>query len=157
MQFNYAYEKKKFDATWNQLFKTYAEAGMSPEAVQEMNEYDWSVFKAGRVEALHTQELDLGEHEDEDWESPLYKNYREVCSCEYDVFGSHSRYWWLEEIENPCLTAGIRGLSLDDKELLTQYIVERKTEEEIAAVLGVHRTTVCRRLQKIYSALKQSA
>lgn len=155
MQFNYAYEKKKFDAAWNQLFKTYAEAGMSPEAVQEMYEYDWSVFKAERVEALHTQELDLCEHEDEDWESPLYKNYGEACSCEYDVFGSHSRYWWLEEIENPCLTVGIRGLSADDKELLTLYIVERKTEAEIAKLMGVHQTTIFRRLQKIFSRFKQ--
>lgn len=156
MQFIYSYEKKKFDAAWSQLAKTYAEAGMAPEAIQEMYEYDWNVFKAARVEARHTQELDMDEHEDEDWESPLFKNYRETCSCEYDVFGSHSRYWWLEEIENPCLTVGIGGLSVADKELLTLYFVERKTEEEIAAVLGVHRTTVFRRLQKIYSRFKQN-
>ena len=40
MQFNYGYEKKKFDAAWKQLAKTYEEAGMSAEAIQAMYEYD---------------------------------------------------------------------------------------------------------------------
>ena len=157
MQFNYGYEKKKFDAAWKQLAKTYEEAGMSADAIQAMYEYDWDVFKAARVEALHTQELDMEENEDEDWESPLFKNYREAISCEYDIFGSHSRYWWLEEITNPCLTIGIGSLSEEDKELLTLYIVEQKTDREIAKLLGVHYATVCRRLQKIFSLFKQSA
>lgn len=156
MHFNYGYEKKKFDAAWKQLAKTYEEAGMSAEAIQAMYEFDWDAFKAARVEALHTQELDMEEHEDEDWESPLFKNYREAISCEYDIFGSHSRYWWLEEIENPCLTVGIRALSADDKELLTLYILERKTEEEIAKLMGVHQTTIFRRLQKVFARFKQS-
>ena len=155
MQFNYGYEKTKFDAAWKQLAKTYEEAGMSAEAIQAMYEYDWNDFKVARVEARHSQELDMEEHEDEDWESPLFKNYRDAISCEYDTFGSHSRYWWLEEIENPCLTVGIRGLSADDKELLTLYIVERKTEAEIAKVMGVHQTTIFRRLQKIFARFKQ--
>ena len=92
MQFNYGYEKKKFDAAWKQLAKTYEEAGMSAEAIQAMYEYDWDAFKAARVEALHTQELDMEEHEDEDWESPLFKNYRDVISCEYDTFGSWPKF-----------------------------------------------------------------
>ena len=157
MHFIYGYEKKKFDATWNQLEKTYEEAGMSHEAIQAMYEYDWDVFKATRVEALHTQELDLEEHEDEDWESPLFKNYRDAITCEYDIFGSHSRYWWLEEIDNPCLTIGISALTDDDKELLTLYIVDRKTECEIAKEFGVHHTTIGRRLKKIFSRFKEDA
>ena len=155
MQFNYGYEKKKFDAAWKQLAKAYEEAGMSADAIQAMYEYDWDVFKAARVEALHTQALDMEEHEDEDWESPLLKNYREAISCEYDIFGSHSRYWWLEEITNPCLTIGIGSLSEEDKELLTLYIVEQKTECEIASALGVHHTTISRRLHRIFSRFKR--
>ena len=155
MQFNYGYEKKKFDAAWKQLAKTYEEAGMSPEAIQAMYEYDWGVFKAARVEALHTQELDMEEHEAEDWESPMFKNFRETSYSEYDVFGSHSRYWLLEESSNPSLTIGLGALTEDDKELLTLYIVEQKTECEIAKVIGVHHTTVSRRLQKIFSRFKR--
>ena len=97
----------------------------------------------------------MEEHEDEDWESPLFKSFRETSSCEYDVFGSHSRYWWLEEISNPSLTIGLGALTEDDKELLTLYIVEQKTECEIAKVIGVHHTTVSRRLQKIFSRFKR--
>ena len=57
MTFNYTAEKKKFDKAWEKLAVTYAEAGMSPEAIQEMHDYDWNRFKAARVEALHTQEV----------------------------------------------------------------------------------------------------
>ena len=80
-----------------------------------------------------------------DWESPLFKNFRETSSCEYDVFGSHSRYWWLEEISNPSLTIGLGALTEDDKELLTLYIVEQKTECEIAKVIVIIETSMSAR------------
>ena len=154
MTFNYAVEKRKFEKVWAKLAKTYAEAGMEPEAIKAMYEFDWEIFKSERNEALHTQEFAIPESSDEemdDCESPLYDKFLEQLSSEYDTYGSHSRYWWLEELTTPCLTIGVPALTLEDKELLTLYIVDRLTIREIARYLNLQKSTISERLQRIFS------
>ena len=157
MKFNYGAEKKKFDTAWAKLAITYAEAGMSPEAIQEMYDYDWNRFKAARVEALHTQEFTPPcEMEDGSFapESPLMDKFLPQLSCEYDTYGTHSRYWWLEELTSPCLTIGIPLLTVEDKELLTMFVVEEMTIREIAKRLNTNHMKIHRRLQKLFSYFK---
>ena len=154
MTFNYAVEKRKFEKVWAKLEKTYAEAGMEPEAIKAMREFDWEIFKSERNEALHTQEFAIPESTDEDTgdcESPLYDKFLEQLSSEYDTYGSHSRYWWLEELTTPCLTIGVPALTLEDKELLTLYIVDGLTIREIARYLNLQKSTISERLQRIFS------
>ena len=154
MTFNYAVEKRKFEKVWGKLEKTYAEAGMEPEAIKAMREFDWKIFKSERNEALHTQEFAIPESSDEetgDCESPLYDKFLEQLSSEYDTYGSHSRYWWLEELTTPCLTIGVPALTLEDKELLTLYIVDGLTIREIARYLNLQKSTISERLQRIFS------
>lgn len=154
MTFNYAVEKRKFEKVWAKLEKTYAEAGMEPEAIKAMREFDWEIFKSERNEALHTQEFAIPESTDEDTgdcESPLYEKFQEQLSSEYDTYGSHSRYWWLDELTTPCLTIGVPALTLEDKELLTLYIVDRLTIREIARYLNLQKSTISERLQRIFS------
>lgn len=154
MTFNYAVEKRKFEKVWAKLAKTYAEAGMEPEAIKAMREFDWEIFKSERNEALHTQEFAIPESSDEetgDCESPLYDKFLEQLSSEYDTYGSHSRYWWLEELTTPCLTIGVPALTLEDKELLTLYIVDGLTIREIARYLNLQKSTISERLQRIFS------
>lgn len=43
---------------------------MSPEAIQEMYDYDWNRFKAARIEALHMQEMTLPMDMEDKSESP---------------------------------------------------------------------------------------
>lgn len=154
MTFNYGAEKRKFEKVWAKLAKTYAEAGMEPEAIKAMYEFDWEIFKSERNEALHTQEFAIPESANEemdDCESPLYEKFLEQLSSEYDTFGSHSRYWWLEELTTPCLTIGVPALTLEDKELLTLYIVDGLTIREIARYLNLQKSTISERLQRIFS------
>lgn len=154
MTFNYAVEKRKFEKVWAKLEKTYAEAGMEPEAIKAMREFDWEILKSERNEALHTQEFAIPESTDEDTgdcESPLYDKFLEQLSSEYDTYGSHSRYWWLEELTTPCLTIGVPALTLEDKELLTLYIVDGLTIREIARYLNLQKSTISERLQRIFS------
>ena len=154
MTFNYAVEKRKFEKVWAKLEKTYAEAGMEPEAIKAMRELDWEIFKSERNEALHTQEFAIPESTDEDTgdcESPLYDKFLEQLSSEYDTYGSYSRYWWLEELTTPCLTIGVPALTLEDKELLTLYIVDGLTIREIARYLNLQKSTISERLQRIFS------
>lgn len=154
MVFNYNTKKRKFEKAWKVLAKTYAEAGMEPEAIKAMYEYDWEFFKCTRNEALHTQEIAIEESTDDDMsecESPLLEKFQENFSSEYDTLGSHSRYWWLEELSTPCLTIGVPALTLDEKELLTLYIVDGLTVREIAERLGRQKSTISERLQRIFS------
>lgn len=154
MTFNYGAEKRKFEKAWSKLAKSYAEAGMEPEAIKAMYEFDWEIFKSERNEALHTQEFAIPESTDEDTgdcESPLYDKFLEQLSSEYDTYGSHSRYWWLEELTTPCLTIGVPALTLEDKELLTLYIVDRLTIREIARYLNLQKSTISEKLQRIFS------
>ena len=154
MTFNYAVEKRKFEKVWAKLEKTYAEAGMEPEAIKAMRELDWEIFKSERNEALHTQEFAIPESTDEDTgdcESPLYDKFLEQLSSEYDTYGSHSRYWWLEELTTPCLTIGVPALTVEDKELLTLYIVDELTVREIAEIQEKTKSSVERHLQRVFA------
>ena len=154
MTFNYAVEKRKFEKVWEKLAKSYAEAGMEPEAIKAMREFDWEIFKSERNEALHTQEFAIPESTDvemDDCESPLYEKFLEQLSSEYDTYGSHSRYWWLDELTTPCLTIGVPALNLEDKELLTLYIVDGLTIREIARYLNLQKSTISEKLQRVFS------
>ena len=127
---------------------------MEPEAIKAMYEFDWEIFKSERNEALHTQEFAIPESANEemdDCESPLYEKFLEQLSSEYDTFGSHSRYWWLEELTTPCLTIGVPALTVEDKELLTLYIVDGLTIREIARYLNLQKSTISERLQRIFT------
>ena len=159
MTFNYAVEKKKFEKVWGKLEKTYAEAGMEPEAIKAMYEFDWEIFKSERNEALHTQEFAIPESSDEetdDCESPLYDKFMEQLSSEYDTYGSHSRYWWLDELTTPCLTIGIPALTMEDKELLTLYIMDELTVREIAEIQEKTKSSVERHLQRVFALFPSS-
>ena len=159
MTFNYAVEKRKFEKVWAKLEKTYAEAGMEPEAIKAMREFDWEIFKSERNEALHTQEFAIPESSDEetgDCESPLYEKFLEQLSSEYDTYGSHSRYWWLEELTTPCLTIGVPALTVEDKELLTLYIVDELTVREIAEIQEKTKSSVERHLQRVFALFPSS-
>lgn len=159
MTFNYGAEKRKFEKVWAKLAKTYAEAGMEPEAIKAMYEFDWEIFKSERIEALHTQEFAIPESSDEemdDCESPLYDKFLEQLSSEYDTYGSHSRYWWLEELTTPCLTIGVPALTVEDKELLTLYIVDELTVREIAEIQEKTKSSVERHLQRVFALFPSS-
>lgn len=159
MTFNYGAEKRKFEKVWAKLAKTYAEAGMEPEAIKAMYEFDWEIFKSERNEALHTQEFAIPESANEemdDCESPLYDKFLEQFSSEYDTYGCHSRYWWLEELTTPCLTIGVPALTVEDKELLTLYIVDELTVREIAEIQEKTKSSVERHLQRVFALFPSS-
>ena len=48
MGFNYAAEKKKFDAQWERNSEWYRSEGMSEEAIQNIKDFDWAVFFAAK-------------------------------------------------------------------------------------------------------------
>ena len=85
MRYNYFIAKKVFERDWAKLAKSYAEAGMSSEAIQEMYNFDWAEFCRNRVNITHSADFSLEERE----------NIMEQIPVNYDIYGGHSRYWWL--------------------------------------------------------------
>ncbi len=157
MTFNYGLEKKKFDEAWAALAEFYEKCGMDPDSIEAMYEFDWKAFKAARIEALHTQDMAIPEDStaDDELDSQLLKKFPEQFTSSYDTYGSHSRYWWLEELDNPCLAFGVRLMTDTDKELLTLYILEQRNIREIASMLHTSKSDVQRMLRRIFSLFSE--
>lgn len=146
MRYNYFIAKKVFERDWAKLAKSYAEAGMSSEAIQEMYNFDWAEFCRNRVNITHSADFSLEERED----------IMEQIPVNYDIYGGHSRYWWLSELSTPCLTIGAKYLSDEDKELLTLYICEEYTVREIAELQSKSKSQIYRKLRRIFSLFESA-
>jgi DNA-directed RNA polymerase specialized sigma24 family protein len=151
MSFNYGARKKQFEKEWAETRKRYKAAGMSDEAIQAMYEYDWEQFKAERIWALHTQSIPEPKDDEEDMysvESPLLERFLDRMSNEYDAFGSHSRYWWVQEIASIPVARVLQKFSSEDIELLTLSVFEGYTLSEIALRLNLPRSTIAWRIEQ---------
>ena len=149
MGFNYAAEKKKFETLWARLRREYRAAGMSDTAIQKMHDFDWEVFK---------QDLGIGifdepsaEQEDK---SALMKKFLESVS-RWDDYTTASRYGWIEGIGDQRLVRVLKRLSISEKELLTKYCIEDKTQQEIAAEMGLSQRAVGKQLQQLKKYFKK--
>ena len=158
MGFNYAAEKKKFETLWARLRREYRAAGMSDAAIQKMHDFDWEVFKQERIYRLHTQDFGIGifdepsaEQEDK---SALMKKFLESVS-RWDDYTTASRYGWIEGIGDQRLVRVLKRLSISEKELLTKYCIEDKTQQEIAAEMGLSQRSVGKQLQQLKKYFKK--
>ena len=152
MNFNYASERNKFDAAWDRLRKEYAAAGMSPESIEVMYQYDLHQFNADRAYARRHCPLNLTHEqieETDDFENPFLEKHLDKFTTRYDTYGTHSRFWWLEEIESPRIQRKLKALTDDDKELLTLIFVEGYSQEECAVKLHSSQSAISRRYLKI--------
>ena len=57
MGFNYAKERRKFEAEWRKLRQEYEQVGMDEQAIEQIYLFDLKVFCAGRVYENHTQQM----------------------------------------------------------------------------------------------------
>ena len=152
MTFNYGAERKKFEKAWAITEALYRKHGMSESAIQEMCEYDWDLFKAARIEAIRTQEMGFQPDNDDDMtmmDSPLLMKFFERFTTQYDTLGSHSRYWWFEELSDIRLVSDIAKLTDEDKEFLTLLIVEGYSQTECAVKLHSSQSAISRRLIRL--------
>ena len=158
MKFNYFIEKNKFEEEWAELRTCYELAGMKPDAIEAMYEYDWDRFKAERVEALHTQEITLENGSQDDYDTHrnvLPSKYTEKMSADSDSNSDHSRFWWIEQLSSRKLLEGIRNLTSEELELLMLYYLEGYTQKECAERLGLSQSTINYRLGRIIFKIKK--
>ena len=158
--FNYRAEKNRFDNLWARLAVEYREAGMAPEAIEEMKKFDWDEFKQRRNWCLHeTVFSEMGDIEEEPYDVdstiPRSRFSRKLSVIDtYADTPKSDRYQWLKEITSPALLKQILSLSESDLSLINAYMFEGYSQEEIAKILGVSQQSVAKKLSRIKKFLK---
>ena len=156
MGFNYAHEKARFDREWSKTQQAYRSAGMNEESIQEMHDFDWSLFKKEGIYQLHTQKLEGADFGGEDStqtdKSPLLKKFfAELSSC--DDYSAASRYGWIDDLADTELVRRISVLSQADMELLTLLVIDELPQRQIADMLSCSQQNISKRIQKIKKTL----
>lgn len=100
MNFNYSYEKKKFEQEWKKLEREYKQAGMSDKDIQTMKEFDMEYFRLNRNTVLHTCDLqdseDIENNGNDDFGNIDFKRIEYATIKEQEKVETHSRFWWFE-------------------------------------------------------------
>ena len=157
MGFNYAHEKARFDREWKKTQQTYRAAGINEEAIQEMHDFDWSLFKKERIYQLHTQKLEGtdfgGEDSAQTDKSPLLKRFfAELSFC--DDYTAVSRYGWIDDLSDTELARRVSMLSQADLELLTLLVIDELPQKQIAVMRSCSQQNISKRIQKIKKILQ---
>lgn len=160
MGFNYGLEKKKFEKEWAKLRNQYTEASMSQEAIQEMYEYDLSIFNRKRADAKHEQpfagKICEDNEEDDQSKSALYEKFTKELSYEDTYSFDESGFAWIETIENKDLYKKASSLSDGDKELLTLFVIDEFNISEIASIQNKAISTISEKIARIKKYFHQN-
>ena len=159
MSWNDGYERRKFEARQKKQAEEYRALGMTEEQIQAMYEFDLEQYKSDRRYHTHTQQLttsDFDEGEADDSESTLLQKFFGELTETIENSSEKSRYWWIEQIDNPNLVSAIKKLSREQIEVLTLIVVDGYGQAEIAEVMKVSQSAISQRLATIKKILKQA-
>ena len=133
MAYNYAMEKRKFDAEWKNKASWYKKEGLSEEGIEAMHSFDLEQFNRDRAYESRRRPLET------------------ACgSCYVQAFEPPAeRYSWLDEISDPQLVERLHGLSDADLELLTQIVIDGKSYREAAKVFSCSHQNISRHIARI--------
>lgn len=138
MAYNYAREKRKFDAEWKRKALWYRKEGMSEESIAEMYCFDLAQFNRDRAYESRRRPLET------------------ACgSCR--VQEPIERYSWIDDISEPRLVERLRKLSESDIELLTLLIYDGLSQTEAADILGRKQYDISRQFARILKSLSETA
>lgn len=152
MCWNDGYERRKFEARQKKQAEEYRALGMTEEQIKAMYEFDLEQYKSDRRYHMHTQPFtssDLDDGEDDDSESTLLHKFFDELTVTIDNSGEKSRYWWIEEIDNPQLARRIKMLSQEDLELITKRVIDGCTQADLAEIYGIAQKNISKKLSRI--------
>lgn len=152
MSWNNGYERKQFDEDQEKQAVEYRKAGMSEEAIAAMHEFDEEAFHARRAWEEHKQDIEAAKSngEETEYEQTIVQRFFDRFTTAYDTYGTHSRHWWLQELNDPRLVKAIPKLTQDDIELLTLVVIEGYTQKECAVKLHIGRRAIGYRLKAVF-------
>lgn len=156
MAWNNGKERKIFDAQQERLKALYIANGMTEEQIQGIYQFDKKEFNSRRRYATHTQAFDFEafEGEADEGQNPLLDKFLDAMSVT-EEYTSEERFGWIEEIENPKLAKSLKQLTDEEKELLTEWLVDGLTQKEMAHIFNVHQGTISRRIEALKKFFKE--
>ena len=133
MAYNYAKEKRKFDAEWKRKASWYRKEGMSEDDIEEMRRFDLEQFNRDRAYESRRRPLET------------------ACGSCYTLMPEFNsgRCSWIEGLDDSRLSAKLCELPEADLELLTLLCVDGCSQAQAARVLGCTQQAVSKRLYKI--------
>lgn len=134
MAYNYAREKRRFDAEWKRKALWYRKEGMSEEDIEAMHSFDLAQFNRDRAYESRRRPLET------------------ACGSCY-VQEPIERYSWIDEVSDPQLAGRLKKLSRRDIELLKLLVIDGHSQAEAASILGIAQQTVSVRFNKIKKLL----
>ena len=155
MAWNNGLERKRFDEEQERLAAEYCAAGMTEEQIKQMHQFDLKVFNSTRRFFEHNQQIpDNIFGTDDEGLCPLNDKFLEAMSVTIEQSEAKSRYWWIEEIDDAELALTVRRLPAEDLELITLYVFDKFTVREVATEMGISKSTVSQRLDRLRNFLK---
>lgn len=138
MAYNYAREKRKFDAEWKRKALWYRKEGMSEEDIEAMRCFDLAQFNRDRAYESRRRPLET------------------ACGSCY-VQEPIERYNWIDEVSDQQLAERLRKLSKSDIELLTLLIYDGLSQTEAADILDRKQYDISRQFARILKSLSETA
>lgn len=138
MAYNYAKEKRKFDADWKRKALWYRKEGMSEEDIEAMRCFDLAQFNRDRAYESRRRPLET------------------ACGSCY-VQEPIERYNWIDEVSDQQLAERLRKLSKSDIELLTLLIYDGLSQTEAADILDRKQYDISRQFARILKSLSETA
>ena len=138
MAYNYAKEKRMFDAEWKRKECWYGIEGMSEYNIEAIRRFDLEQFDRDRAYSSRRRPLETAC-------GSCYIQTSEVPS---------ERCSWIDEVSDQQLVDRLHKLSTSDMELLTLTIKCGYGVNEIARLYGVTHSTISRKLTRIKRFLK---
>ena len=152
MSWNNAYRRKQCEEKQKKQAEEYRALGMTEEQIKAMYEFDLEQFKSDRRFYSHTQPFatsDFLEGEEDESESTLLLKFFNELTVTIDNCGEKSRYWWVEEINNPQLYKIVISLPKESVELFTLIYVDKLNQSEISKIFNISQAAISQRLKKI--------
>lgn len=146
MSWNNSSERQRFDKAQRKQASRYKKLGMTDEQIRGMHEFDLAQFHSDRRFYSHTVLLEPDRHSDDE--------NSDTATTTIEDSSGHSRFWWMEELDNPEISKQVKMLSERDKRILSMYVVEQMSQSEIAVSLGISQPTLCRQIKRIEDFLR---
>ena len=158
MSWNDGYERRKFEARQKKQAEEYRALGMTEEQIQAMYEFDLEQYKSDRRHYSHTQSFipdDFDEDEDDDEKLSIFDKFKAVMTTSIEDSSEKSRYWWVEEIDDPETVRIVKLLSESDLEILTLMVIDELKNKEISQVTGIPLRTIERKKARFKELFKK--
>ena len=155
MGWNNANERRKFEERQKRLAIEYRANGMTDKQIEEMYQFDLRQFNSNRRYREHTQAFQVDEFDDADEsDNSLMRYFPEPLTSKIDDLASKTRFGWVEEIEDERLYKILIGMSKDDIELITLYVFDGYTQDEIANYMNCTKQNIQKKFHRIKKHLK---